>query len=132
MSGQGTRANEWGWLDLAYQWLNLSKSECPDTSHDLYTEVTRSYNKVREFHDRVLEAKGPNYQTVGGHQTYRTLPYPISQKLRKKKKYKKLLDEKSSKVRHYDLTFLNKGNVTKRIVDEKFFKDSQKIYGSFR
>jgi prolyl 4-hydroxylase len=89
----GTRAFSRGWIDTGITWFNLALEKAPKKASSK-EELTRlkELKKVRatsiKKHDFYLEQRGPIATNT------RTFPIPFDEKLRKKKKYKKLLNEK--------------------------------------
>ena len=89
----GTRACNRGWMDTCVTWFNLALEKAPEKAGSK-EELSRmkELKKVRataiKTHDFYLEKRGPISKDS------RTFPIPFDEKLRKKKKYKKLLHEK--------------------------------------
>jgi prolyl 4-hydroxylase len=116
----GVTASNRGWHDSAHIWLKMALDQCQDESSTLLSELRDAHRKNIELHDHILETRGTieHSKTLG-----RTFAIPLNEKLRKKKKYRKLVKSLTSdisldlenipRIRHYIPLFNTNGTAIK-------------------
>ena len=91
------------WFDSCTKWLELAIKRWPgDKTSEGYKSALRSLQMARTVHDKTLEARGPLGK---GKLKHRTFLLPFDEKLRKKKKYKKVRSL-ASKMTQFERSFL--------------------------
>ena len=105
----GTVACNNRWFDVCIQWYEIAKpllSSIKDktSQNDYVKEFIQHYNWAIEAHDKYLDLRGPTSKN------HRTFALPFDEKLRKKKKYKKVRKSGQTlvnKIRDYHPLFLS-------------------------